>query len=180
MTHWPFAFDVEIFHDIPFGAVSSRQDRPFFPASWVDVCDGRRGVAFFHQGTPKHWVSENSLVNLLAWGEDTDAIHNGLGRDRWLKSFDQRLNGSHRIESAVFVHPGNWQTGAVAEAALAYRFPPVVVSTGSHPGSLPLEADVLAPPRTPASSLPLSLPGGRRSYAGPMQPEGNQRAAVLT
>ena len=143
LTRWPFAFDVEVFHDIPFGVVRTRQDRPFFPISWVDICDGRRGVAFFHQGTPKHWVNEDTLVNLFAWGEDTDAIHNGLGHNRWLKSFDQRLNGSHRIDSAVYVHTGNWRTGAVAEAALAYNFPPVSISTQSHIGSLPLRTEVL-------------------------------------
>ena len=91
-VQWPLAFSAEIFHDIPFGVVKTRQERPFFPAGWVDLCDGRHGVAFVHQGVSKHWVSEDMLVNLLAWGEDTDAIHNGLGRDRWLKSFDQRFN----------------------------------------------------------------------------------------
>jgi len=46
-------------------------------------------------------------ASFLGLGEDTDAIHNGLGRDRWLKSFDQRLNGSHQIEGALFIHPGD-------------------------------------------------------------------------
>ena len=122
-VRWPLAINAGIYHDIPFGVVETRPDRPFFPTSWVDICDGRRGMAFFHRGISKHWVSEGMLVNLLAWGEDTDAIHNGLGRDRWLKSFDQRLNGSHRVESALYIHPGDWRTGGVVQAALAYRRP---------------------------------------------------------
>jgi hypothetical protein len=88
-------------------------------------------------------VSQNTLFDLLAWGEDTDAIHNGLGRNRWLKSFDQRLNGSHTIHSAVYIHSGDWQAGRVASAVLAYNQPPLAVLTDSHAGSLPLEADIL-------------------------------------
>jgi hypothetical protein len=142
-VQWLLGFSAEIFHDIPFGMVRTRRDRPFFPTSWVDICDGERGLAFLHRGTTKQWVSDGKLVNLLGWGENTDAIHNGLGRDRWLKSFDQRLNGTHRIESAIFVHQGNWRTGGVAQAALAYRFPPMAITTGSHPGPLPTRTDIL-------------------------------------
>jgi hypothetical protein len=143
LLHWPLSFRGNISHDIPFGVVETRPDRPFFPTSWVDISDGRRGVAFFHQGTPAHWVSQNTLFDLLAWGEDTDAIHNGLGRNRWLKSFDQRLNGSHTINSALYIHSGDWQAGGVATAVLAYNHPPLPVLTDSHAGSLPLEADIL-------------------------------------
>jgi hypothetical protein len=142
-VHWPFAFSFRIYNDIPFGIVETRRDRPFFPTSWVDICDGRRGLAFFHRGTQKHWVRDDTLVRLIAWGEDTDAIHNGLGRDRWLKSFDQRLNGSHRIESAIYVHTGDWRVGNVAQAALAYTHPPVATLTGSHAGALPTESNIM-------------------------------------
>ena len=75
--------------------------------------------------------------NLLGWGEDTDAIHNGLGRYQWLKSFDQRLDGEHTINLAVLPHPGDWRTAGFPHAALEYGMPPVAIQTDSHPGDLP-------------------------------------------
>ena len=113
LVRWPLALESRIFHDIPFGAIQERQDRPFFPTSWVDLSDGEAGLAFFHQGTPNHWVRDRTLFNLLAWGEQTDAIHNGLGRYQWLKSFDQRLDGRHQIQQAIYPHPGDWQAADV-------------------------------------------------------------------
>jgi hypothetical protein len=69
------------------------EERPFFPVSWVDISDNQKGFAYFHQGTIKHWVKDKTLVNLLACGEDTDAIGNRIGIYRWPKTFDQRLDG---------------------------------------------------------------------------------------
>ena len=78
-VHWPLSFQGKIEHDISFGVVTSFEERPFLPASWVDVWDGEKGLAYFHQGTIKHWVKNRTLVNLFAWGENTDAIGNRLG-----------------------------------------------------------------------------------------------------
>ena len=143
LVRWPLSFAGIISHDIPFGVVNAHPERPFFPTSWIDISNGSQGLAFFHQGTPVHWVSRNTIFNLLAWGEDTDAIHNGLGRNRWLKSFDQRLNDSHTINSAIYIHTGDWQTGGVAPAAQAYNQPPLAFLTHSHTGSLPAHAELL-------------------------------------
>jgi len=143
LVSWPLALDGKIHHDIPFGVIQEREDRPFFPTSWIDYSDGEHGIAFFHQGTPNHWVSGNTLFNLLAWGEETDAIHNGLGRYQWLKSFDQRLDGRHTIELAVLPHAGDWRAAGLPRAAQAYGMPPIGIVTGSHPGSLPSSLTLL-------------------------------------
>jgi alpha-mannosidase len=137
LVSWPLALRGKIHHDIPFGVIEEREDRPFFPVSWVDYSDGESGIAFFHQGTPNHWVRERTVFNLLAWGEDTDAIHNGLGRYQWLKSFDQRLDGLHTIQLAVMPHPGDWRAAGLPWAAQEYGMPPLALSTETHPGELP-------------------------------------------
>ena len=137
LVSWPLALDGKIYHDIPFGVIQEREDRTFFPVSWSDYTDGENGVTFFHQGTPNHWVHQRTLVNLLGWGEDTDAIHNGLGRSQWVKSFDQRLDGEHTINLAVLPHAGDWRTAGLPQAALEYGIPPVAIQSDSHPGDLP-------------------------------------------
>jgi alpha-mannosidase len=134
---WPLKIDGSITHDIPFGVIQERPDRSFFPASWIDLSDGECGFAYFHQGTPRHWVSECTLFNLLAWGEQTDAIHNGMGRYQWLKSFDQRLNGCHTIRYAIYPHPGDWQPANLVKIAREYGFPPLVYPVERHNGTLP-------------------------------------------
>jgi len=141
---WPLGFTGEIHHDISFGVVDTRTDRPFFPASWVDVSDGTKGLAYFHQGTLKHWVAGNTLVNLFAWGEDTDAIGNRLDLVRWPKCFDQRLRGTHTIRAAIYPHNGDWRTADLIGAARSYGTPPMAIVTDSHPGTLPSEMDILS------------------------------------
>jgi hypothetical protein len=144
LVQWPLGFTGEVSHDIPFGAVQTRDERSFFPTSWLDISDGEKGLAFFHLGTPHYWVAENTLFNLIAWGEETDAIHNGLGRHRWLKSFDQRLNGAHTIRHALYPHTSGWRAADVVGMARGLHFPPVAVQSGQHSGFLPGNDQLLA------------------------------------
>jgi alpha-mannosidase len=142
-VQWPLAFHGDIHHDIAFGVVESRAERPFFPASWVDVSDGAKGLAYFHQGTLKHWLRDDTLVNLFAWGESTDAIGNRLDLVRWPKCFDQRLRGRHALHTAVYPHPGDWRTADVIGAARGYGTPLVAVQTNRHAGPLPAQCTLL-------------------------------------
>jgi len=144
LVRWPLAFESRIFHDIPFGVIQERADRPFFPTSWTDLSDGETGLAFFHQGTPNHWVHDRTLFNLLAWGEQTDAIHNGLGRYQWPKAFDQRLHGRHTIHQAVLPHTGDWRSADLPRAARdVHTALPAFLET-PHLGDLPPSLTVLA------------------------------------
>ena len=141
-VQFPLAFRGHIYHDIAFGVTTSLEDRPFFPAGWVDVSDGARGLAYFHQGTPKHWFAGQVLNNLFAWGEDTDAIGNRLGRGRWPKRFDQRLNGRHRIRAALYPHPGDWRVANTVGQARSFANPPLVYLGRRGSGSLPPAGEV--------------------------------------
>ncbi len=140
---WPLSFRGAIAHDIAFGVVNARADRPLLPASWVDISDGNKGFGYFHQGTPKHWVTGNTLVNLLAWGEDTDAIGSRLARVRWPKCFDQRLRGTQAIHTAIYPHEGDWRAADLIGAARSFQAPPIAYETGRHAGVLPPKMDIL-------------------------------------
>ena len=154
-VQWPLAFDGDIHHNISFGVVAARDERPFLPASWVDISDGKKGFAYFHQGTLKHWITGNMLVNLFAWGEDTDAIGNRIDMVRWPKCFDQRLDGTHVIHTAIYPHLGDWRKADVVGAARSYGAPPVAITTDWHPGILPIEMTALqlGQPETVATAV---------------------------
>ena len=136
-VHWPLAFDSAIHHDIAFGVVQTRAGVPFFPAGWTDMSDGRKGLAYFHAGTPKHWLTGRTLVNLFAWGEETNAIGSRMWRYNWPKSFDQRLRGSHTIQCALYPHPGDWRVADVIGVARSWGASPIACLADSHRGPLP-------------------------------------------
>lgn len=142
-VQWPLAFDGDVYHDIAFGAIKAQADRPLLPVSWLDVSDGSKGLAYLHRGTPKHWVSERTLVNLFAWGEDTDAIGNRCKPFLWNKAFDQRLRGRHTIHCALYPHRGDWRAADLAGAARSYGVLPLACVVDRHAGHLPPRATVL-------------------------------------
>ena len=140
---WPLSFSGPIHHDIAFGVVPSLEERPFFPANWVDITDNQKGFAYFHQGTIKHWVKDQTLINLFAWGEDTDAIGNRIGMYRWPKTFDQRLDGSHTIQYSIYPHYGDWRSGDVIGMARSFNNPQLaLVKDPEKSGNLPPEMDL--------------------------------------
>ena len=137
------SFAGSIQHDIAFGVVPSMEERPFFPVSWVDISDHQKGLAYLHQGTIKHWVKDRTLVNLFAWGENTDAIGNRMGLERWPKTFDQRLDGCHTIRYSIYPHPGDWRTGKVIQMARSVTQPPLpFLNEGHSGGKLPPQIDL--------------------------------------
>ena len=137
-VQWPLSFSGLIQHDIAFGVVASLEERPFFPASWVDISDDRKGLAYFHHGTIKHWVKDQTLINLFAWGEDTDAIGNRMGIYRWPKTFDQRLDGLHTIKYSIYPHAGDWRMGNVIQMARSITNPPLpFIKAANGSGDLP-------------------------------------------
>jgi hypothetical protein len=113
------------------------------PASWVDICDGTKGLAYLHAGTGKHWVKDSTLVNLFAWGEDTEAIGSRLWRYNWPKSFDQRLNGTHTIRSALYPHSGTWRSADVMGISRNFGMKPLCVPGVPQKGILPNTSAVL-------------------------------------
>ncbi|HYW25448.1 MAG TPA: hypothetical protein VE953_14860 [Terriglobales bacterium] len=145
-VRWPLAVAGEAVHDIAFGVVAPLEGLPFLPASWTDVSDGSRGLAYLHQGTPKHWVSDGTLTNLFAWGEDTEAIGSRMWRHDWPRAFDQRLTGTHVIRCAVVPHQGDWREADVPGLARAYNARTAAVPAQAREGPLPPSREVLALP----------------------------------
>jgi hypothetical protein len=119
-------------------------ERPFFPTRWIDVCDGEKGLAYFHQGTIKHWFKDGVWVNLLAWGEETEAIGSRLWRHNWRKTFEQRLRGKHEIRCPLYPHAGDWRRADVIGAARSYGAPPQAYLATRRGGELPASLGVVS------------------------------------
>ena len=166
---WPLAFSGDIYHDIPFGVVNARPERPLLPTSWIDVSDGRRGLAYFHQGTGKHWLKDGVLANLFAWGEDTDVIGNRIDALTWPKGFDQRLQGRHTIRCAIYPHTGDWRAADLVHAAQSYGRPPLACPAPVHRGDLPPSLSIMTFADRNLCSTAIRMDGEQvlcRVYAG--------------
>jgi alpha-mannosidase len=159
-VRWPLAIAGEVVHDIAFGVVAPLEGLPFLPATWTDVSDGSRGLAYLHQGTPKHWMSGGVLTNLFAWGEDTEAIGSRMWRHNWPRAFDQRLSGTHVIRCAVVPHRGDWREADLVGIARGYNAPPWARLTEPHAGPLPPCRDVLALADRSVCATALTTRGG--------------------
>ena len=101
--YWDLAQDdSDILIDEPFGVVKSRQDRPLHPANAIAVTERGKGLVYEHTGTPKTWVSDGQLVNLLAWGSN-----NFTNRSPWgwstFEIYDLRLNGTSSYHYSISI-----------------------------------------------------------------------------
>lgn len=84
----------EIYHDIPFGFVKGRKDKPLFVTNWL-YCDG---LVFVNRGTVKHWVEDDLMANVLAWG--SNHFTNRTHWNHWISrpQYDIHLYGKQKIE----------------------------------------------------------------------------------
>ncbi|MCD6386542.1 hypothetical protein J7M23_12295 [Candidatus Sumerlaeota bacterium] len=83
----------EIYYDIPFGYVEGRAQRPIFAINWL-WCNG---LVYVNRGTPKHWVKDGVVANVLAWGGNQFSNRMHYGWERQTK-YDIRLYGKQKIE----------------------------------------------------------------------------------
>ena len=84
----------EIHHDIPFGYVEAREQRPLFATNWL-ACGG---LVYVNRGTVKHWVKNGVLANVLAWGNNV--FGNRLHFDFWAskREYDLRIHQTQNLE----------------------------------------------------------------------------------
>jgi alpha-mannosidase len=102
---------------VPFDVVSRPTTGREVPAQqWVDVSDGRNGIALMNQTKYGHSYGDGELrLTLLRSAYNPDVYP------------DQ---GLHRIRYALFPHAGDWKNGVWAEAE-AFNVPPVAAEPPS-------------------------------------------------
>lgn len=128
-VRWPLRFDGTVRHEVPFGHVEAlAPGRPMLASGWLDVSSPGCGLAYFQQGTWKHWLNERVLTNLLAWGTATNRWNSRVyGNMVYGKTFDLTLDGTHMYHWAVMPHAGDPFAAGVPDAARRYGEPLVAV-----------------------------------------------------
>ena len=134
-VYWPLSFTGQIRHDVPFGVVEGREHRPLLATRWVDVSDSRAGLAYLNRGTVKHWIRDGVLANVWAWGADGNCFNNRNLPALFMKAFDLRLDGRHRIEYAVYPH-GPFAGADVVRMGHAYAEPMMGLVVRTAAGTL--------------------------------------------
>jgi len=143
-VRWPLRFDGTVRHEVPFGYVEAvAPDRPMLASGWLDVSSSTGGLAYFQQGTWKHWLNDRVLTNLLAWGTATNRWNSRVYGDMvYGKTFDLTLDGTHVYRWAVMPHAGNPFAARVPDAARRYGEPLIAVAASGDNARF-REGDVL-------------------------------------
>ena len=134
-VYWPFVHGVKFHHDIPFGVTEAREGRPLYCTSWIDASTEKGGVTYLNRGTTKHWLQNDVLANVLAWGGNWFSNrHPGIWE--YVRKYDIRLYGKHTLEYTIYVHGDECLNGLVPLTAEAFGSPLKAIQTSSHSGVL--------------------------------------------
>ncbi len=92
----------EIYHDIPFGYIEAKPERPLFATNWL-YCNG---LVYVNRGTIKHWVENGLMGNVVAWG--SNHFTNRWHWEHWISrpQYDIRLYGKQKIEYYLIPYDG--------------------------------------------------------------------------
>ncbi len=143
-VYWPLSFQGDIYHDIAFGVVKGKDNRPLFAIRWIDISDNKKGLAYFNRGTVKHWVRNSTIANVLAWGASGDEFGNRImGETHWKKPMDLSLKENQVYEYSIYPHLGTWKQASVPETAHSFNEPLVSFEVPQGEGDLPSKANFL-------------------------------------
>ncbi len=133
----------------PYGAVSRPNDGLERPAlAWVDISDGKRGMALLNQSRYGHDVQKGGTMRLSLLRSPTAPARSDDG-------------GNHLVPYALLPHLGSWRDGAVQRRAEEYNVPPIAVPAPPHGGALPPQTSFFKV--TPAS---VALTAVKRAESG--------------
>jgi hypothetical protein len=92
----------EIYHDIPFGFIKGKKEKPLFVANWL-YSDG---LVYVNSGTVKHWIADGVMANVIAWGGNH--FTNRTDWVGWLNKplYDIRLYGKQKVEYYLIPYDG--------------------------------------------------------------------------
>jgi len=135
--YWPTQGG-KISYDIPFGIEEGKEERPLFAINWLDISTDKCGLTYINKGTPKHWVRNGVIANVIAWGGNKFSNRHHLG---WLKQtqYDLKLYGSHTISYSLYPHKNGWKQAKVTEIVQNLLSPPLVCLENPHKGVLQRE-----------------------------------------
>jgi alpha-mannosidase len=104
--------------------------------SFVDVADGKNGLAVLHYGFSEYEVQDNAdrsiaLTMLRCFGTA------GNPTETHVFQALAQCQGKHVFRYAVMPHAGDWRSGGVPQAAAAFTSPLRAIVATKHDGELP-------------------------------------------
>lgn len=135
--YWPTQGG-KISYDIPFGIEQGQEERPLFVTSWLDISTDECGLSYINKGTPKHWVRNGVMANVIGWGGNKFTNRHHL---MWLKytQYDLKLYGSHVVSYSIYPHKNDCSQAKVVNIAQNLSFPLLAFLENGHNGSLKRE-----------------------------------------
>ncbi len=132
--YWPTQGG-KISYDIPFGVEEGKEERPLFAINWLDISTDKCGLSYINKGTPKHWIRNGVMANVIAWGGNKFTNRQHLG---WSKrtQYDLKLYGSYSISYSLYPHKNGWRKARVANVAQDLSFPLLRYQESNHKGIL--------------------------------------------
>lgn len=137
--------NAKVFADIPFGVIEWKQSEIIRPVnSWLGIESGTNGAAFCHRGPQSIQVVDDtvymtlfrSVVETALTKQNAVKPVNTVGnptvveppRERskcgWDNPADKAAeDGEHTINYSVYIHPGDWKTANVPNAAAGENAP---------------------------------------------------------
>jgi len=113
--------------------------------SWVDVSDGRDGVAILTRGVPLYEVQKDDAgAVVFALTLMRAAVGHTVIHDPDL-THGAQVPGEQAAEYAILVHRGDWLAGDVHRQAESFLAPPRFVPTTRHDGPWPASGGWLDP-----------------------------------
>ena len=108
--------------------------------NFVDVSDGKRGIAFINESLTEYEVLDNPertvALSLLRAVRNWLCTETRVGSGFPSQKGGQCL-GAHRIRYAIRPHAGDWHAAGIPRAADNFNAPMRFVQTRAHDGSLP-------------------------------------------
>lgn len=111
-------------------------------SSFVDLCDGGRGLAVLHQGLSEYEVvdhAERTLALTLLRCFHTA----GNPTETFAPQELAQCQGRHTFRYALYPHGGDWREGGVHREALCFTSPFRATVSMAHAGTLPLKHSFL-------------------------------------
>jgi mannosylglycerate hydrolase len=135
--------------ETPFDVVSRRipvpdtRDwrEPYKPVqphrSFVDLSDGKRGVALLNRGLTQYEAVDNPQRTLALTLFRAHRAWNSVRLAYYPDESGTQLQGTHTFEYALMPHKGNWDEAGVAYVAEWFNVPFSVGAAGAGDGTLP-------------------------------------------
>jgi len=134
-AYWPVA-GRSIRHGIPYGSIDGREGVPLYAPHWLSVQGPAGGLALFNTGTPKHFVEQGIIGNILAWG---GRVFTNRTNTDWEKchNYDLTLKGTHTIRSGAMVFAPGASEVQLTRAAQCLNSPMLVCASKGADGGKP-------------------------------------------